>query len=145
MGSGGRGDRRQTPTSQGLAQVGLYPASGAWQGFLRTCRTLPGRRGKNREKNLESCGASAVVGGEGVQGKRLGDETLGRSEQDPGAGGGVLRWGAVGLDVRPPGGTPTEMAQKGEVRLGGIFGEWLAGPDPDRRRDEKEAGRTEAA
>ena len=75
-----------------------------------------------------------------LQGKRLGDETLGRSEQDPGAGDGVLRWGAVGLDVRPPGGTPTEMAQKGEVRLGGIFGEWLAGPDPDRRRDEKEAG-----
>lgn len=87
----------------------------------------------------------AVVGGEGVQGERLGDETLGRSEQDLGAGDGVLRWGAAGLDVRPPGGTPAEMARKGEVRLGGIFGEWLAGPDPDRRRDEKDAGRTEVA
>ncbi|CAI9152634.1 unnamed protein product [Rangifer tarandus platyrhynchus] len=34
------------------------------------------------------------------------------SERDPGARSGALRWGAVGLDVRTPGGTPTEMAQK---------------------------------
>ena len=64
------------------------------------------------------------MGGEGVQGKRLGHKTLGRSEQDPGAGQGALLWGVVGLDVRAPGGTPTEMAQKGEVRLCGILGEW---------------------
>ena len=62
--------------------------------------------------------------GEGVQGKRLGHKTLGRSEQDPGAGQEALLSGAVGLDVRDPGGTPTEMAQKDEVRLGGILGEW---------------------
>ena len=35
-----------------------------------------------------------------------------------------MLWGAVGLDVRDPGRTPTEMAQKDEVRLGGILGEW---------------------
>lgn len=85
---------------------------------------LPGRRGENREKNPESPGAWAAMGGAAVQGERLGDKTLGRSERDPGAPSGVLWWGAVGLDVRAPGGTPTEMAQKGEVRLGGILGGW---------------------
>ena len=42
MGSGGRSNWRQTPKSQGLAQVGPYPASGERQGPLRTYRMLPG-------------------------------------------------------------------------------------------------------
>ena len=123
-GKWGQGQPEANPQITGVGPGGAVPslwgAAGTPEDLQDAAR---GGEGRIVKRTLSHVGPQQPWKGKGFRGRDWGTK-LGRSEQDPGAGQGALLWGAVGLDVRDPGGTPTEMAQKDEVRLGGILGEW---------------------